>query len=344
MGGSMSKRRLDAGRFVVVATGLEYPEGPIACADGTVILVEVKGQRLTRVHPDGTKQTVASTGGSPNGAAYGPDGKVYVCNSGGFFWIQIPPDQPVSDRTLWITGPQPPDYAGGSIQRVDGGTVETVYTHFQATDPATGKAATFPLKGPDDLVFDADGGFWFTDWGKSRLRDRDVTGVYYARPDGSSIREALFPLNAPNGIALSPDGKRLYVAETYTRRVLYWELSGPGRIAANPETLGGSHLLSAALPGQGILDSMAVDEEGNVYVATMLPKGNDPRANGGITILSPSGEILQFLEIDVGRPVPLPSNICFGGEDRKTAYVTCGGSGLLVSIRMTVPGLKLNFG
>jgi gluconolactonase len=206
--------RFDESRFEVVATGLEYPESPIACPDGSVILAEVKGGRLTRVKPDGTKETVVTTGGSPNGAAYGPDGKVYVCNSGGFVWIPVGP--------LWITGPQPPDYQGGSIQRVDvaTGKVETVYTSFATADPLTKQPVTLPLKGPDDLVFDATGGFWFTDWGKSRPRERDVTGVYYARPDGSSIREAIYPLNAPNGVALSPDGKRLYVAETYTRRVL----------------------------------------------------------------------------------------------------------------------------
>jgi gluconolactonase len=153
------------------------------------------------------------------------------------------------------------------------------------------------------------------------------------------VREAIFPLNAPNGIALSPDGKRLYVAETYTRRVLYWTLSGPGQIAPNPKTLDGSCLLTAAIPGQGILDSMKVDAEGNVWAVTMLPDGADPRSNGGLTIVSPEGEVLQFLEIQVGTPTPLPSNLCFGGADRRTLYVTCGGSGLLVRARVSVPGL-----
>ena len=331
-------RQFDESEFEIVATGLEYPEGPIACSDGSVLLVEVKGGRLTRVLPDGTKVTVATTGGSPNGAAFGPDGKVWVCNSGGFVWIPVGP--------LWVTGPQPPDYQGGSIQRVDvaTGAVETVHTTFATTDPVTKQPATLPLRGPDDLVFDAAGGLWFTDWGKARLRDRDVTGVYYLPPGGGAVREAIFPLNAPNGIALSPGGRRLYVAETYTRRILFWDLSGPGQLAPNPQTLDGSHLLTAAIPGQGILDSMRVDAEGNVWVATMLPSGADPRTNGGLTIVSPRGEVLQFLEIAVGSPTPLPSNLCFGGEDRRTVYVTCGGSGLLVKARTSGPGLALNFG
>lgn len=330
--------RFDESPFEVVATWLEYPESPIACPDGSVIVAEVKGGRLTRVRPDGTKETVATTGGSPNGAAFGPDGKIYVCNSGGFVWIPVGP--------LWVTGPQPPDYEGGSIQRVDPatGSVETVYASFSTTDPVTKQPVTLPLKGPDDLVFDASGGFWFSDWGKSRSRDRDVTGVYYARPDGSSIREAIFPMNAPNGIALSPDGKRLYVAETYSRRVLRWNVPKAGQLAPNQKTLDGSFLLTAAIPRQGILDSMKVDAEGNVWVATMLPDGADPGTSGGLTVISPRGRVLQFLEIAIGSPAPLPSNLCFGGEDGRTVWVACGGSGQLVKVRVSVPGLAPRFG
>jgi gluconolactonase len=75
----------------------------------------------------------------------------------------------------------------------------------------------------------------------------------------------------------------------------------------------------------------------------MLPRGDDPAANGGLTIVSAGGEIVQFLEIQIGSPVPLASNICFGGTDRRTAYVTCGGTGQLVSIRMKIPGAKPAF-
>ena len=71
----------------VLATGLEFPEGPVVMPDGSVLLVEIRGRRLTRVYPDGRKQVVAEIPGGPNGAAMGPDGKCYICNNGGFSWI-----------------------------------------------------------------------------------------------------------------------------------------------------------------------------------------------------------------------------------------------------------------
>ncbi|MBP9232237.1 MAG: SMP-30/gluconolactonase/LRE family protein, partial [Phenylobacterium sp.] len=64
----------------LVAEGFQFPEGPIAMNDGSVILTEIKAQRLTRVTPDGTKTTVVETGGGPNGAAIGPDGAIYITN------------------------------------------------------------------------------------------------------------------------------------------------------------------------------------------------------------------------------------------------------------------------
>jgi len=296
-----------------LASGLQFPEGPVALADGSVMLVEIKRGTLTRIAPDGQKSVVAKTGGGPNGAAVGPDGKMYVCNNGGFEWHEIGP--------LLLPGNQPADYTGGSIQRVDlaTGAVETLYT---ACGPN-------PLRGPNDLVFDETGGFWFSDHGKTRPRDRDRGGLYYARPDGKTIREVVHPLDAPNGVGLSPDGKRVYVAETHTGRVFYWELKGPGEIAPHSSPNQG-HLL-AGLPGLQLLDSLAVDSAGNVCVATIV--------NGGITVISPDGAKIEHVPL----PDPLTTNICFGGPDLRTAYVTLSATGKLVSFAWPRPGLRLAF-
>jgi len=235
-----------------IASGLRFPEGPIAMADGSVVLVEIQSGHLSRVSPDGTITRIAETGGGPNGAAVGPDGKVYVCNNGGFAWGEL--------DGMAIPGAQPEDYIGGRIQRVDleTGKVEDVYTECDG----------FPLRGPNDIVFDDLGGFYFTDHGIREHRTSDRTGVFYAQPDGSAIREVLFPLDAPNGVGLSPDGSRIYVAETYTACVWWWELAGPGDAKSGQQLLPHGGLLLNRLPGFQFLDSLAVDGDGNVCVAT----------------------------------------------------------------------------
>ncbi|MEX2206569.1 MAG: SMP-30/gluconolactonase/LRE family protein [Myxococcota bacterium] len=297
----------------IITTGLQFPEGPIAQADGSVLLVEIKRGTLTRVGPDGAQTIVAKTGGGPNGAAIGPDGKVYVCNNGGFEWHEAGP--------FLLPGNQPKDYGGGSIQRVDlaTGAVETLYTQCGA----------HALRGPNDLVFDQSGGFWFTDHGKNRERDRDRGGLYYARADGSSVREMVYPLDSPNGVGLSPDGDRVYAAETHTGRVFWWDLARPGEIRPHTSPNGG-HLL-IGLPGLQLLDSLAIDADGNVCVATLV--------NGGITIISPDGARTEH----VPMPDPLTTNICFGGPDLRTAFITLSGTGKLVAMDWKTKGLRLAY-
>jgi gluconolactonase len=323
--------------FREVAKDLGYPEGPVYRPDGSLLVVEISKGCLSRVAPDGTKSVVAQLGGGPNGAAIGPDGAVYVCNDGGFEVV------PVGD--IWVALGQPANYSGGRIERVaPDGSFTTLYTNFPVPLPAG--ATAHRLCSPDDLVFDSTGNFWFTDWGKDRARDRDITGVYYAKPDGSSIEEKIFPLQSPNGIALSPNEDRLYVAESFTRRILYWELESPGKIKPNPKTaiFGGAYLLTAKIPFEACLDSMSIDEEGNLYVASFLPRGLDPTTRGGVTVVSPTGEILEWIEIDIGPPDPFPSNVCFGGPNRTTMYVTLSGTGRLIACDVRIPGKKPAFG
>ena len=301
-----------------IASGLQFPEGPVALDDGSMLLVEIARGTLSRVLPEGRVQVVADMGGGPNGAAIGPDGAVYVCNNGGFAW------QTENDGCHRPIG-QAADYSGGRIERLDlaTGRFERLF------DSVDGLG----LRGPNDLVFDAAGGFYFTDLGKVRPTEMDRGGLYYGHADGRPALVVARPVLTPNGIALSPDGSTLYYAETEGARLWAFDIESPGRVrkAGWPSPHGGR--LVAASPGGHYqrFDSMAVDALGNLCVATLM--------HGGISILSPDGRLASH--------VPLPdrftTNLCFGGKDRRTAFVTLSGSGRLIAIDdWPVPGLKLN--
>lgn len=297
-----------------VCTGLDFPEGPIAMADGTIVLVEIRRKTLSRVFQNGQIEVIAELGGGPNGAAVGPDGMIYVCNNGGFIWTK-------SDGITRPIG-TPDDYRCGSIQRVDPntGNFETLY------ESCDGR----PLRGPNDIVFDADGGFYFTDLGKSNSDYVHHGAFYYAKTDGSSIRCVHAPMITPNGIGLSPDGKTVHVAETRTGRVWSYDLVAPGEISPLPFDMPGR--LVATLPDYQLLDSLAVQADGRICVATLM--------RGGISVIPVEGGPVEFIEVPGD---PYVTNICFGGADMRDAWITASGTGCLYRARWPSAGLRLNF-
>jgi gluconolactonase len=301
--------------FKQIASGLRFPEGPVAMPDGSVILVEIERRALSRVMPDGRVRVVAVLGGGPNGAAMGPGGKIYVTNNGGLQFIDRP-------GRLFPIG-QSADYATGSIQVVDPetGKFETLY------DACDGRR----LRGPNDLVFDGAGGFWFTDLGKTRERDGDRGAVYYAKADGSLIREVIFPLERPNGIGLSPDEKTLYVVETPTARCWAYALSAPGQIAsANGPYRGEQGTVIVGLGGYQMFDSLAVDSAGHVCVATLI--------TGAVSDIWPDGSRVDQYKL----PDMMVTNVCFGGPELRTAFATLSMGGTLVSFEWPRAGLPLH--
>ncbi len=298
--------------FQVLAENLQFPEGPIAMADGSVILVEIKRGTLTRVW-SGRSEVIAEIGGGPNGAAFGPDGAIYITNSGGFEFHDL--------NGLTIPGNAAAGYTTGRIERVDlaTGKVERVYDNIDGQR----------LSGPNDLVFDKSGGFWFTDLGKNFKRSKDRGGLYYAKPDGSLLKEASFGHVGLNGVGLAPDETVVYAAETETGKLWAFDITGIGEVARSP--LGGpAGRCVAVQPYHCFFDSLAVQANGDVCVATIL--------NGGITTITPAGASTH-------TPFPdlITTNICFGGADRRDAFITLSSTGKLIKARWPEPGLKLNF-
>ena len=292
-------------KFEVVAEGLKAPEGPVVMPDGSVIVMEMHASRISRFWGDGKREVVAETGGTPNGAQIGPDGALYVCNNGG-------------------EGNQPGEHGGGGrIERVDlaTGRVERLYDRIDGR----------PISAPNDLVFDETGGIWFTDFGTARQRVIEKSGLYWCRPDGSEIREGYFGGLGYNGVGLSPDGKTLYVTASWTGRLFRFAVEAPGQLRKDADTgvVVPEYMGSAA--GESVFDSLAVTEAGAVCVATII--------DGGITTFHPGGD-KSFLPL----PDRTVTNIAFGGEDMRDAYVTLLRTGRLVKVRWDEPGLKLNFG
>jgi gluconolactonase len=301
----------------ILATGLQFPEGPVVLEDGSVVFVEIAAGRVSRCWPDGKVEVVATPGGGPNGAALGTDGLLYVCNNGGMQWHSDP------DGGQYPHG-RASNYECGRIERVDfrTGRVERLYD----------RSDKGPLLSPNDIVFDAHGGFWFTDFGSMGATGFEPGRVCYAKADGAMIKEVVFPMLTPNGIGLSPDGMRLYVAETVTARLWSFEVCAPGELALQgwPAPTPGEMLYAS--PTYCMFDSLALEQNGNICIATIGAPGT-----AGITVIDSAGKLVER--------VPMPdrstTNICFGGPDKRDGYITQSRSGRLVQRRWSRPGLGL---
>jgi gluconolactonase len=282
-----------------IAEGLAFPEGPVVMPDGSVIVVELGSGRITRCW-DGRTDTIATPGGGPNGAAIGPDGALYVCNSGGVDFAKM----------CNATG----EGCEGRIERIDlaTGKVERVY------DECDGH----PLSAPNDLVFAADGSFWFTDLGKRYGRITEASGLFLAHPAGGNIVCIHHGGTGYNGVGLSPDGHAAYVADTVQARVYSFDAR---------KTAWQSPALVATVSGHVGLDSLAVTAAGNICVGTLH--------HGGITTVTPAGGVETTFAFDD----PYVTNIAFGGDDMRDAYITCSATGRLIRTRWNEPGLPLRF-
>ncbi len=300
--------------FKVAAEGLAFPEGPVMMDDGSIILVEIAAGQVTRVRRDGTTQVVAKTGGGPNGAAIGPDGALYVCNNGGFHWGKM--------GDLLIPGNAARDYETGRIERIDlaTGTVERLYETVDG----------HRLSGPNDLIFDSNGDFWFTDLGKHFDHHTDHGGLYHARADGSEVRCAVYGPNM-NGVGLSPDGKTVYTALTSIRHIVAFDIIGFGQVSPSPLAAIPGRVV-ADFPGRVLLDSLAMLADGKIAQATLIERA-------GIATVDPATGSIAYTDF----PDLLTTNIAFGGPDMREAAICLSTTGRLALARWPEPGLRLHF-
>jgi gluconolactonase len=316
---------LQVASHTTLASGLKFPEGPIALADGSLLVAEIGGGCITRVGSDGRVSLLAHTGGGPNGAAIGPDGACYVCNNGGFEWAS-----PVEGQL--VPAGQAKDYTSGRIERIDLHTGQVQRLHDHTT--------TGPLSGPNDIVFDHTGGYWFTDLGHIGAHAIERGSICYAPADGGTPRVVVHPMLTPNGIGLSPDGRTLYVAETVTARLWAFDIASPGELSlrAVPPALNPGRLLYAA-PQDNLFDSLAVEAGGHICIATIGVAGQSAPGGAGITVIAPDGALVERVYL----PDRATTNLCFGGAGLRTAFVTQSRTGRLLAVPWSRPGLVLHF-
>jgi gluconolactonase len=293
----------------VVATGFSYPEGPCFDANGTLHAVELAGGVVSRII-DGQRVVLATPGGSPNGAAFDDAGSLWICNNGGNWG----PNASTGGR---------PGLGGGlaAIQVVDpDGSFATV---LSAIDDR-------PLASPNDLALDPRGGMWFTDpvWA---TRDRSGSALAAASPPGSvcfladdgTARRCHTGLVFPNGLVLTPDGGELLVDETGTGRIHAFPVLGPGRL--------GDPRVRWELGPDAYPDGMCLDSAGRLIVAGT--------GSGALFVVGERG-----LEARIDMADPDVTNVCFGGPDGRTLFVTEASLGRVVSLRWDVPGQPLPVG
>ena len=193
------------------------------------------------------------------------------------------------------------DYVGHNVLRIDPGTQAV---KVLAHEPM--------MNQPNDLAIAPNGTLYASDpnWGAK-------TGqLWRIDPDGTTTRLAA-DMGTTNGVEVSPDGKRLYVNESVQRNVWVFDIQPDGGVA--------NKRLLRQFPDHGF-DGMRCDADGNLYI-TRYGKGT-------VAVLSPEGEVLREINVLGARP----SNLCFGGLDGRTVYVTEVEHRRLVQFRVETPG------
>lgn len=171
------------------------------------------------------------------------------------------------------------------------------------------------LNSTNDIVFDLNGNLFFS----NPKRGSGESSVVRIRPDGSAAVVAT-DQTYPNGVAISPDGKTLYVNDLMSGGIIWqYPLDESGEVGE------GEKLITVG----GFPDGMDVAKSGNIYCAL--------HAEGKIVVVSPAGEILR--DIAFGKTSGV-TNMCFGGSDFKTLYVTLGRAGKVYAVPNEEPGMK----
>lgn len=294
---------------VVVAARTCLLEGPAFDRAGNLFFSDIIGNCIYRMAADGTLRIFRSDSGRTNGNTFDASGRLISCEGAEFG-------------------------SGGRrrIVRTDLSTekVEVLTERFE------GKR----YNSPNDVVVDIKGRIWFTDpfYGDDRSElEMNKEAVYRIDTDGTVARVVSHPqIERPNGLAMSPDARTLYIVDSHTRtggnrKVWSFAVDDSGQLSDQ-------RLIFDFGKGRGG-DGVRLDEHGNLWVAAgiLLPRhpGENADVPAGIYVIAPTGDLLGRIPISED----LCTNLAFGGPGRKTLFITAGKS--IFKIPLTVSGYAL---
>jgi gluconolactonase len=278
---------LIAGPPEVFAKGGAFLEGPTMCTQGNLWVVSIASGMISKITPEGKWIDVFHSGGQPQGLEWGKDGKLYGTDRKRGVFVYDPKTNKVSDYCRY----------------------------FQNEN----------FHGPNDLIFDHQGGIYFTDpWGTSPANPRG--GVYYISPGGKEVRRLIDNMAFPNGICLTPDDSALYIGDCNRNCIWKVPIEAPGLI-----NIGGA-IIRTYLNGGWGPDGMCVDEQGNLYAAHY--------EGGRVWVIAPNGFIIGEIKLPPGAGSET-TNVCFGiGKDAYTLFITEAGDNVIWKVPMKVKGIK----
>jgi gluconolactonase len=264
-----------------VAEGFQFVEGPV-WMNGALLFSDIPANKVYQWTEESGESVFLSPSGNSNGLCLDRQGRLLLAQHG--------------NRRV--------------ARLEEGGTQTALATHYD------GKR----LNSPNDMTVALDGSIYFTDppYGLSNPSSSELgySGIYRIAPDGTLtlLDKTLY---RPNGIALSPDEKKLYVNDSESRKIYRWDMQADFTAV--------NRTLFYSMTGSGAADGMKVDTEGRLYSS----------GPGGVWIFAPDGTLLDKI------PVPESVTNCnWGDEDRKALYITAGGS--VYRIRLDAAGTAVN--
>jgi gluconolactonase len=302
---------LPSGASVAVAARVSFLEGPAVAADGRLFFSDLIGNRILTMTRAGAVSVFREDSGRTNGNTFDASGRLISCEGA--------EQGPGGRRRVVRT-----DLTSGRVEVL--------------TDRYEGKR----YNAPNDVCVDTKGRVWFTDpfYGEDRSAlEMGAEAIYRIDPDGTVTRAISQPeIERPNGLAITPDAKTLYVIDSNSRpggnrKVWAFDLGDDGTPVA-----GRRRLVFDFGRGRGG-DGMRLDVRGNLWVAAgiTIPRSAGETADvpPGVYVISPAGALLGRIPI----PEDVITNLAFGGPDRKTLYVTAGKS--IFTIPVGVAGYAL---